>query len=466
MFIPWIYFLKDDEQLLIEGLTKKYVVNGPKIYLSKPMEKVIKRKAITLEPTEYFLIKNSLNGHLKNILGPNLYFLDSHEEILAEREVITLKHNEYVKIIDNHSGVIRVEQGEQSFCLQPTEELMTKVTRGIPIDEHNAVLVRDTESGNLDLITTPQIFIPQPQQEIVEQRSRVILEDHQSIVIKDKHGAYHIRQGQQDERSFFLEPYSELVTFWWSSGIHKSSRELQITHIDRRPKFMWYEFEVRTHDNVELILGITFFWQVCDIQMMLNTTDDAPGDICSHARSSIIQAISKVTLEDFLADFNTIIHRAVIGNGDNQFYNERGTLIHAVEVRGITCKDEETQHILQEIIQETTNRINQLQKQESENEIKMKEIEGEIEVEKKKGDLLKHRRKHQHLAAQIEGESEASKIKSFLELLGSELDSPSKIALFNTLRKQDALATISEGSAQLYFTPADVDLSIESRKVS
>jgi hypothetical protein len=37
-------------------------------------------------------------------------------------------------------------------------------------------------------------------------------------------------------------------------------------------------------------------------------------------------------------------------------------------------------------------------------------------------------------------------------------------AIFNTLRKQDMLEKLSEGTAHIYFTPAEVDLSIEARQ--
>ena len=234
--------------------------------------------------------------------------------------------------------------------------------------------MRDITSGQLELITEPQLFIPNANQEIVKVSDRIRLEDHETVIIKDREGRYQFRRGNDSERAFFLDPYSELVTLWWSSGLYKDSRNLAITHIDTRPKFMWYEFEVRTQDNVELVIGITFFWQIVDVEAMVHATDDAPGDVCSHARSTIIQSVSKSTLEQFLAQFNHIVHDAVLGQEDD-FYTERGVKLHAIEVRSVTCKDAETQRILQDIIQETTNRLNRIQKQESENEVKIKRTE-------------------------------------------------------------------------------------------
>jgi regulator of protease activity HflC (stomatin/prohibitin superfamily) len=297
---------------------------------------------------------------------------------------------------------------------------------------------------------------------VVEVRRRIVLEDHEAIVLKDRTGRYIIRRGTDEERSFFLDPYSELVTLHWSTGIHKDQRNLKITKLDLRPKFMWYEFEARTQDNVEIVIGITFFWEVIDFEAMIRVTDDAPGDICSHARSAIIQAVSQVTLEIFLASFNAIIHEAVLDT-DAPFYTERGVRLNAVEVRSVSCKDPETQRVLQEIIMETTNRLKRRQKQESDNEVKVKEIKGQVEAEAVRGQLLKLRQEHERIEALSLGEAEAVRVRAFFEGVGDDLPAVDKVALFNTLRKHDSLTKLSQGRAQLYFTPAEVDLSIESR---
>src|SRR5262249_51590051 len=158
-------------------------------------------------------------------------------------------------------------------------EMVDDVKEGVNIDDKTAVLVRDIVSGQLELITTPQVFVPAPHQIIAQVRQKIRLASHEVVVIKDKSGKYVFRCGTDPEPAFFLDPYSELVEFTWSSGLHKDSRSLKITYFDLRPKFMWYEFEVRTQDNVELILGITFFWEVFDIEAMLRKTDDTPGDV-------------------------------------------------------------------------------------------------------------------------------------------------------------------------------------------
>ncbi len=115
-----------------------------------------------------------------------------------------------------------------------------------------------------------------------------------------------------------------------------------------------------------------------------------------------------------------------------------------------------------EIVQETTNRLNRLQKQTSENEVKLQQMRGDIEAEAVRGQLLGLRQAHVRAEAVMHGQAEAEKVRAFLDGLG-DLPVESKLAVFNTLHKQDMLEKLSTGSAQLYFTPADVDLSIEAR---
>jgi hypothetical protein len=458
--IPWLYFLKDNEQLLVESFTERWVVNGPGQYWT--FWRVARRKAIVLGPTEYVRANNILTGEVRNEIGPKLFFPTATDEVEKAIKATPLKLNQYVRLIDQKTGMVRVERGEQSIYLEPTEKMVGEVQEGVNIDEQTAVIVRDTHTGQLELITTPQVFIPTAQQEIIKVRQRILLEDNEVMVIRDKTGKYLLKRGTDPDRAFFLDPYSEIVELRWSTGLHKDRRDLRLTKFDLRPKFMWYEFEVRTQDNVELVIGITFFWEVVDFEAMIRKTDDTPGDICSHARSAIIQSVSQVTLEKFLAGFNLIIYEATIET-DSLFYVERGVKLNAVEVRSISCKDATTQRILQEIITETTNRLNRQQKQESENETKLKQIKGEIEAEQMRGQLLALRRDHAQIEALTAGEAEAFKVQAFFNGLGDELLLPDKLAIFNTLRKQDALEAISGSNATLYFTPSDVNLSIETR---
>ena len=461
MALPRIMFLKEDEQVLVHAFTRRFVLNGPQTVFIRPHWRFEKRSAHTLEPTAYMLVRNKLTGELRNVLGPTLFFPNAEDEIIETRTIITLRKNQYIRILNEETGERRVVRGETTIYLEPTESLLGEVKTGINIDDDTAVLVRDVSSGQQQLITEKQVFIPTADQTIIESRNRIRLEDTEAIIIKDQEGRYSFRRGSDAERAFFLPPHHKILKLQWASGIHKDARSLIVSKLDLRPKYMWYEFEARTRDNVELILGVTFFWEITNLETMIATTDDTPGDICSHARSAIIQAVSQVTLETFLARFNDIV-RTTILDGDTAFYEARGVTLHAVEVRSVQSKDASTQKVLLEIINETTNRINRLQKQESENEVKLKKVEGEIESESKRTDLLELRRKHAEIEGAITGENEAQRVITFMNSLGDNLTTEQKVSIFNTLRKQDALEALAAGNAHLIFTPDDVNLTIRT----
>lgn len=70
----------------------------------------------------------------------------------------------------------------------------------------------------------------------------------------------------------------------------------------------------------------------------------------------------EVTLAEFMESFNDLVKNAT--TADAEFYGLRGTRVHRVEVTGYTCADKRTEQTLQEVNQETTNKINRIRKQE------------------------------------------------------------------------------------------------------
>merc|ERR1719201_1290153 len=264
-------------------------------------------------------------------------------------------------------------------------------------------------------------------------------------------------------RAFFIPPHHQVYPLTWSRGRRRENRDLRIERLDLRSQYMSFEFNTRTSDNVELVLEGTFFWQIIDVERMVGVTGDTTGDISQHARSKFIQRISRVTLKDFMDNFNTLATEAQ--EADDDFYEMRGVKIHSLEVTAYRCQDASTARILEAIIQETTNRMNRLSQQESENEIKMFALTGEIEQETRRADLLKVLQNHKLMEAQNEGEAEAERVKAFLTATeGAVTNLDTRVGLWNVLRKQDALKAVSSGPARLYFTPSDVNLSIETKE--
>merc|ERR1712139_381328 len=125
-----------------------------------------------------------------------------------------------------------------------------------------------------------------------------------------------------------------------------------------------------------------------------------------------------------MSGFNEIVTQAASKDGD-KFYSERGVAVHVLEVTRFACVDAQTSAVLQEIIQETTNRINRMQQQMSENDVKKEQLNGEIHLEKQRKELIQAKSDNDRMKAIIEGEAEglrlAKNAQSFLQSLGEDL---------------------------------------------
>ena len=203
----------------------------------------------------------------------------------------------------------------------------------------------------------------------------------------------------------------------------------------------------------------TFFWEVVDIPKMLQFTSDAPGDVCAHARSSFISLVSKVTLREFMDTFNDLASRA---SSNDSFYENRGIAVHSLEVTHYACADASTSAILEQIIMETTNRMNRLSKQASENEVALSQIQGKIAQAQGRAELDKIEQTQGVESAESAGVAEAQRVLAFLQTLEGKTSEKTE-DLWRTLRRLDGLQAVAAGNAQVYFTPEAAHLTIESR---
>eukprot|EP01128_Nolandella_sp_AFSM9_P007321 TRINITY_DN397_c1_g1_i1.p1 TRINITY_DN397_c1_g1~~TRINITY_DN397_c1_g1_i1.p1 ORF type:complete len:782 (-),score=197.04 TRINITY_DN397_c1_g1_i1:116-2305(-) len=524
-----MYIKVEDEQ---SG--KIFIVTGPQLFIPGPYNKLSKvQKAIGLDDTQYVKVLNTETGNVKIVKGPRLFFPGPYDETGNVLVAISLAHNEYVFLQDTEVGTISVVRGKAKVFLSAFQEVIKDkkgktVRLAINVDEHVSVLVRNTESGQQYLIRRKELYFPTFNEEIMEVRKKIVLENHESMVIKDKAGRFHYLTGVEGSavwnfnlelqaqtvlkqdlaeaqrkklksvseakkaikgkekdlnddhrqildadldiletlyaedagRSFFLPPYCEIIPFHWDTDGDKSTQNVMIERINMRPQFLEYSFVCRTSDNVELNINVTFFWQVLDIKAMLQMTNDAAGDVCAHARSVVIQEVSQITMEVFMKDFNRILSTAIL-DGDDEFYEERGCLIHRVEVKSYHCADPGTEAVLQEIIKERTDRLNRLQKEQSSNEVALVAMKGSIEEEKLNGELLKIRHSHHRTEAAMQGEAEADQLNMFLQGL-PDVPAERKYAMWHTLRQLDQINFLSKSDAHMYFTPDQVKLGINS----
>eukprot|EP01119_Soliformovum_irregulare_P009565 TRINITY_DN229_c0_g1_i4.p1 TRINITY_DN229_c0_g1~~TRINITY_DN229_c0_g1_i4.p1 ORF type:complete len:251 (-),score=109.82 TRINITY_DN229_c0_g1_i4:189-941(-) len=222
---------------------------------------------------------------------------------------------------------------------------------------------------------------------------------------------------------------------------------------------MLYAFVVRTHDNVEIVLDIVFGWLITDVEKMINKTKDTTNDICLKARSAIIEKVARQPFREFMAEVNSVVEDAVL-QADKTFYQDRGIELTGIQVEGFSCKHVETEKVLQETVQETTNKMNRVLKQETTNEVLRVEMEGRIREEELKKKVLEIQYDHEQIVARTEGEAASRRIHAFMNSLGDQLSVDQKLALFSLLEKKSSIKDLSSGNVTLFCTPESVNLNM------
>lgn len=191
-----------------------------------------------------------------------------------------------------------------------------------------------------------------------------------------------------------------------------------------------------------------------------------------------------------------------------------GVKLYTLEVTGYECKDATQARVLQEIIQETTNRINRLQQQRSQNEVEREKLTSQLELELSRKSLVLAKAENDQAAAvaaqQAQNEVQHSKLMSevtleqartdlvgaktlndrtlasatgeaqglrlaigverfFNELNETLPDEASRLALYKFFNQQEAVTqqlgtttkNLGSGSANLFLTPADLNLRLD-----
>merc|ERR1711920_564176 len=134
------------------------------------------------------------------------------------------------------------------------------------------------------------------------------------------------------------------------------------------------------------------------------------------------------------------------------------------------CVDARTSEVLQEIIQETTNRMGRMQQQASQNEIAEAKLAGLIDIERKRTELIEAQTDNEKKRATMEGEAQglllANSALSFFDLLNSSVPSvEAKLELLRFFEEQRTavvrMQSLASGNATLFVTPQDMQLKMQ-----
>jgi len=348
------------------------------------------------------------------------------------------------------------------------------------LDLDTAALVLDRSTGQQRLVTQKGVFIPSPYEEVLKKQSLIRVLPHESMVIRDAEGSMSIIGTGSGSETFFLQPYWSILQQTWSSYSEDLSNEtdaeqamakVTFDKIDLRLRLMKFRYSVLTHDNVKLIVEGNIFWKVHSVSQMVKTTSDPAGDVWLRTRSTMMQAVSRVTMADFMWNLKQTTKDVLQLQTLDGFYADRGVQVESMEVTRFEVADPATAEVLRSIIEESTNRINLLQKQAGADEVKTASLTQDIEREKKRASLVILKATNTALQAEMAGDVEGLKRLGFAQTFIGGLNASvpsidSRIDLYKHYHEVQATNQVTHDVAssvgRLFLNPADLQISLKA----
>lgn len=469
--------------VLVENKTSgmKRLVTDKGMFVPAPYERILREKnAVLLEPLSYAVVKDHLTGQTRNEVGPQLLQVGPYEELLNVSTKWVLEKDSYLRLVDKQTGQERIVTGPTVVVPDYTETAPDGKQKAVYIDTLTAVKLENRTTGQQRLYETVGVFVPQPYERILEIMHKILVLPHQATVLRDIAGVQTLVTGSSGATAFFLPPFATQMEFNWSAYtspvLEDPVPKVLVKMIDLRAQKMFFQNEMRTSDNVRLKLEGTIFWQVQsnNIMQMVTSTADAPGDISQRARSGMIQQVGRLTLAQFMAGFNNLTQATYDAQASDTFYSDRGVSLQSLEITKFDSVDAETALVLQNIIKETTLRINELQKQESQNAVNAAKLTADIQLEQQRTELIQTQADNERLQKQFQGQSDGQKLVqaalAYISGLNTSVPNVTErvemYKLQQTLKARQAdTSSLAKGKAQIFMTPEDFNLNLGSTSV-
>jgi len=244
-----------------------------------------------------------------------------------------------------------------------------------------------------------------------------------------------------------------------------------IVRIDLRTQKSFYKCQVRTSDNVRLVVDGAIFWQVVDVGQMVGATSDPEGDVYSRTRSTLLQAVSNMTFQTFLSDFSQVVAIAMEENRRETFWSERGLYLQSLELTNYEAMDSRTVASLRRIIEQKTERIVRLTMQRSTSEVRSERMRADVALEDNRTALIEAQALNTRLAAETRGATLGGRmargIAKFIE--GMEPVCPDsitdRVGFYEQYVRLEAMDRSTKhlfnGNATVFLKPSTTNLTME-----
>lgn len=345
------FFLHPGESL-DEGIQEVYVLGEQEALLLKARELFIEQAPDTEENT----IIERLPGDLWMISGPCDYIPPVQVEVVELRQTIPLDKNAGIYVRDTQTGELKVVSGPQTYMLSPYEELWEKELPEVVevlLSQNDGSLGTGGRDLKLELASPTQRDRTRAVVYHVPQNSVVQIHDFKTRTARSVFGPDLVMLG----------PDEVFTVLSLSGGKPKEPHQIKTLSLFLGPDFMTDIFTVETSDHARLRLKLSYNWYFNvdhhneAAAAKLFHVPDFVGDACKAIASRVRGAVAGVKFDEFHRNSARIIRAAVFGVNDSGHigdvfrFDTNGLVITNIDIQSVEPVDEETLRSLQKSVQ-------------------------------------------------------------------------------------------------------------------
>ncbi len=228
-----------------------------------------------------------------------------------------------------------IEDGERALMIRPDgrTEVITGPTRVFAwncsfqfmksmIAHPGEFLVVRHVDGRVDHLAGPvRMWLHPRLHASIETKKALQIAAKEAVVVYGHHDDGDVRRRiVYGPASFVPEPDEWLHTFSWhgasggSRGEPKVASGQQFKQLRLMPDQMYHDIsEVRTGDDTVLRIRLMIFFELLDVERMLDTTRDPIGDFINSATSDVVEFVGRHTFESFKSSTESLNDLASYG---------------------------------------------------------------------------------------------------------------------------------------------------------
>ncbi|XP_065916630.1 uncharacterized protein [Dysidea avara] len=217
----------------------------------------------------------------------------------------------YVTIEEGEQALLYNAQGQGQLILGPRRvyvwgnQRLERLHRYVA-SQMEYLVVKD-RNGQVEHVPGPhELYLNPMEVESISVKQATQLDANHSLVVYKQHDEHIERRIVNGPTVFIPGPHEWLHEFIWHGSdiadpAHWTPRANKFTKLPHVPSQFYYNVkDVRTNDDTLITVKLMVFYELCDIETMLNYTHDPIADFLNAATSDMIAFASQMTYQEFL----------------------------------------------------------------------------------------------------------------------------------------------------------------------